>query len=121
VRRCPDAVWCMAWAPDRRRLATGSRDRTVRIWDTDSGAELAVLAGHDGEIRGLAWSPDGQQLVTGSMIGRFGSGTPNLAWRSSASASTRPKSEPCPGVQTAGESPLPAGRHLPDMGCDDYR
>jgi WD40 repeat protein len=36
-----DRGWGVAWTPDGRRLATTSRDRTVRIWDADNGSELA--------------------------------------------------------------------------------
>jgi WD40 repeat protein len=56
----------VAWAPDGRQLATASDDRTVRIWDADSGSELAVLRGHDDEVRGVAWASDGRQLATAS-------------------------------------------------------
>jgi WD40 repeat protein len=54
----------VAWSPDGRRLATSSNDRTVRIWDTNYGSELAVLNGHEGWVTGVAWSPEGQRLAT---------------------------------------------------------
>jgi len=41
-------------------------DRTARIWDGDTGNELAVLRGHDDAVRGIAWSSDGRQLATAS-------------------------------------------------------
>ncbi len=37
------AVWAVAWSPDGRQLATASNDRTIRVWDTQAGSELAIL------------------------------------------------------------------------------
>jgi WD40 repeat protein len=42
-----DSVEDVAWAPDGRRIATASRDRTVRIWDSDDGSLIIVLRGHE--------------------------------------------------------------------------
>ena len=42
LRGHDDEVRGVAWSPDGQRLATGSRDRTVRIWDAGSGAEIIV-------------------------------------------------------------------------------
>jgi WD40 repeat protein len=64
LRGHDDGVHGVAWSPDGRRLATGSRDRTVRIWDFGNGGELAVLRGHDDPVHGVAWSPDGRRLAT---------------------------------------------------------
>jgi WD40 repeat protein len=61
-----DWVRGVAWSPDSRRLATGSNDRTVRMWDPVSGRELAVLHGHANWVRGVAWSPDGRRLASAS-------------------------------------------------------
>ena len=61
-----DEVSGVAWSPDGTRLATASHDRTARVWDANTGSELAVLRGHNGKVRGVAWSPDSQQLATTS-------------------------------------------------------
>jgi WD40 repeat protein len=44
------------FSPDGLRIITASRDATARIWDTASGAELAVLRGHPGAVLSAAFN-----------------------------------------------------------------
>jgi WD40 repeat protein len=48
------------------QLASGADDRTVRVWDAATGAELRALAGHDDWVRSVAWSPDGTRVASGA-------------------------------------------------------
>ena len=45
---------------------TASDDNTARIWDAESGKEIAVLKGHDRLVRSAAFSGDGKRVVTAS-------------------------------------------------------
>ena len=57
---------CVAWSPDGSRIATGSADHTIRIWNAETGEEMLTLkAGDKTGIKSLSWSPDGKILASG--------------------------------------------------------
>jgi WD40 repeat protein len=59
-------VWNAAFRPDGARLATGSDDGTLRIWDPATGSQLAAIKCFGGySVHGVAYSPDGTLLATG--------------------------------------------------------
>ncbi|MBI3248816.1 MAG: hypothetical protein HYZ50_20125 [Deltaproteobacteria bacterium] len=61
-----DWVYSVAFSPDGRTLASGSRDHSIRLWDVASGRQRAVLAGHTDWVESVAFSPDGTTLASGS-------------------------------------------------------
>ncbi len=55
-----------AFSGDGKRVVTASQDDTARIWDAESGKEIAVLKGHTGGVNTAAFSGDGKRVVTAS-------------------------------------------------------
>ena len=50
-------------------MATGSGDKTVRLWDLNTHTTKQVLDGHTSHVMCLAWSPDTDWLVSGDLVG----------------------------------------------------
>jgi len=59
-------VWSVAFSPDGQFLASGSGDKTVKIWRVSDGKEVRTLTGHTDLVLSVAFSPDGQFLASGS-------------------------------------------------------
>ena len=59
-----DLVLASQFAPDGKRLFTGSRDNTIRVWQASTGQLLDVIEGHDDHIHTIRFHPDGQTFAS---------------------------------------------------------
>jgi WD40 repeat protein len=61
------AVSSANFSPDSKKVVTTASDKSIAsVWDTSTGAIIATLEGHEGQIRSAQFSPDGKQIVTAS-------------------------------------------------------
>ncbi len=59
-------IYSLDFARNGRNIASGSGDRTVRMWDIESGQQTLILSIEDG-VTTVAISPDGQFVAAGSL------------------------------------------------------
>jgi WD40 repeat protein len=59
-------VLTVAWNHDGTKIASGSNDGAVKIWNGSTGTLLNTLLGHSDLVQAVAWSHDGTKIVSGS-------------------------------------------------------
>jgi eukaryotic-like serine/threonine-protein kinase len=53
------------WSSDGRRIASGSEDGTVQVWDATNGGNVYTYHGHSSTVYAVAWSPDSKRIASG--------------------------------------------------------
>src|SRR5262249_41030204 len=73
------AVCGVAFSPDGKRLVSGGADKTLMVWDVETGQRLIPpLKGHKGCVRCVTISQDGKRIISGS--GDSVGGEPGRPW-----------------------------------------
>ena len=68
-RRHTGSVRAAAWSPDGTRIASGSDDKTVQVWDAANGGHSFTYSSHASTVLAVAWSPDGRRIASASYDG----------------------------------------------------
>jgi WD40 repeat protein len=58
--------WCLSFSPDGKRVVAGARNRSVCLFDVNTGKSLQELRGHTQEVWGSLFTTDGKQVISGS-------------------------------------------------------
>ncbi|MDB9325009.1 hypothetical protein PN435_02270 [Nodularia spumigena CS-590/02] len=61
-----DSVYSIAFSPDSQTLASGSDDKTIKLWNVTTGKLLQTIQGYSKLVSSVAFSPDNQTLASGS-------------------------------------------------------
>ena len=59
-----DDVLSVSFSPDGKTLASGGMDRTVRLWDVDSGGQISILTEHIGQVNRVSFGRDDRTLAS---------------------------------------------------------
>jgi Tol biopolymer transport system component len=58
-------VTMVSFSPDGKRIVSGSNDKTIKVWDAQTGQETLTLEGHEYAVTMVSFSPDGKRIVSG--------------------------------------------------------
>jgi WD40 repeat protein len=56
-------VRSVAFSPDSARVLSGSVDRTIKLWDAETGALIRTFMGHSSPVNSVGFSPGGARVV----------------------------------------------------------
>jgi WD40 repeat protein len=66
---CKRSVFSVVYSPDGTKIASGSGDNTVKIWNAQTGQCVSTLSGHTGSVLSVCFDHTGKKLASGGGYG----------------------------------------------------
>jgi WD40 repeat protein len=54
----------VVYSPDGKNIASGSGDKTIKVWNAQTGQCVSTLSGHNDPVRSVCFSPCGRKIVS---------------------------------------------------------
>jgi WD40 repeat protein len=106
-----DTVTSVGFSPDGRHIASGSRDTTVLLWDSQTGARVGQSLAEPAEVESIAYSPDSSHIASAGSDGTI------RVWDAVRTAAPRVISTHTKAVAAVAYSP--DGHHIVSADADD--
>jgi len=74
-------VFSVSWSPDGTKIASGSQDKTIKIWNAQTGQCVSTLSGHNDPVRSVCFSPCGTKIVSAGGLGENHGGNGDFSIR----------------------------------------
>jgi WD40 repeat protein len=55
----------VAWSPDGKNIASGSADKTIKVWNAQTGQCVSTLTGHKDRVNSVCFSPCARKIISG--------------------------------------------------------
>ena len=96
-------VLALAFDPDdANKLATGSSDRQVKIWDVATASARYTLRGHQDSVAALVFAPQARRLYTGGHDAHI------IAWQTTQAQEYESVTFTAPATPTPAPTPTPS-------------
>ena len=66
IRGHTSSIRAIAYSPDGKIIASGSYDKTIQLWNSQSGEKIKTLYGHSNAVLSISFSADGKVITSGS-------------------------------------------------------
>jgi WD40 repeat protein len=60
-------ILSVVFSPDGKSIASSSSDKSIKIWDYETGLEIRTLLGHEGAVTSIVFTLDGKQIISASL------------------------------------------------------
>lgn len=101
-------VRCVSFSPDGTKIVSCGDDKTICLWDANTGVQITKLFGHTDRVNSVSFSSDGTKIVSGSLDGMIciWKSIGNIYQISKVIHTDQSSTKPVPGINSVALFPL---------------